>query len=59
RRLVSNSPAIFNMVSVPLIRKKNPLASFATARTMRVFPVPGGQNLRRPRGGLIPMDPKS
>ena len=42
RRLLSLSPASFDMISGPLIRKKNAPVSFATARAMRVFPDPGG-----------------
>mmetsp|Transcript_71722 Transcript_71722/g.232151 ORF Transcript_71722/g.232151 Transcript_71722/m.232151 type:complete len:236 (+) Transcript_71722:1091-1798(+) len=42
RRLASASPAIFDMTSGPLIRKKKAPVSFATARAMSVFPQPGG-----------------
>lgn len=59
RRLDSDSPAIFDMISGPLMRKKKAPVSLATARAMRVFPVPGGPNMRIPRGGLIPIDLKS
>ncbi|KAJ7038817.1 cell division control protein 48, partial [Mycena alexandri] len=54
RRLLSLSPAILLMISRPLM-KKAPV-SLATARAMKVLPVPGGPNIRIPRGGLIPMD---
>ena len=59
RRFVSDSPAIFDMISGPLMRKKKAPVSFATARAMRVLPVPGGPYMRIPRGGLIPIDLKS
>ena len=42
RRLDSASPAIFDMISRPLIMKKKAPVSFATARVLRVFPLPGG-----------------
>ena len=58
-RLLSLSPAILDMISGPLMRKKKAPVSLATARAMRVFPVPGGPNMRIPLGGLIPMDLKS
>lgn len=58
-RLLSDSPAILLMISGPLMRKKKAPVSFATARAMSVFPVPGGPNMRIPRGGLIPIDLKS
>jgi hypothetical protein len=58
-RFDSDSPAILDMISGPLMRKKNAPVSLATARAMRVFPVPGGPNMRIPRGGLIPIDLKS
>mmetsp|Transcript_2596 Transcript_2596/g.7813 ORF Transcript_2596/g.7813 Transcript_2596/m.7813 type:complete len:376 (+) Transcript_2596:1351-2478(+) len=54
RRLPSASPAIFDMISGPLIRKKNAPVSFATARAMSVFPLPGGPYRRIPRGGFTP-----
>ncbi|KAJ7739391.1 cell division control protein 48, partial [Mycena metata] len=56
RRLLSLSPAILLMISRPLMRKKKAPVSLATARALRVLPVPGGPNIRIPRGGLIPMD---
>ena len=56
RRLLSLSPAILLIISGPLIKKKKAPVSFATARAINVFPVPGGPNMRIPRGGLIPMD---
>ena len=37
------------------MRKKNAPVSFATARAMRVFPVPGGPYNNIPRGGLTPI----
>lgn len=36
---------------LPLIRKKKAPVSFATARAIRVFPVPGGPYNKIPRGG--------
>mmetsp|Transcript_41125 Transcript_41125/g.94837 ORF Transcript_41125/g.94837 Transcript_41125/m.94837 type:complete len:265 (-) Transcript_41125:985-1779(-) len=42
RRFDSDSPAIFDMISGPLIRKKKAPVSLATARAMRVLPEPGG-----------------
>mmetsp|Transcript_63071 Transcript_63071/g.167230 ORF Transcript_63071/g.167230 Transcript_63071/m.167230 type:complete len:213 (+) Transcript_63071:802-1440(+) len=42
RRLDSASPAILDMISGPLIKKKKAPVSFATALAMRVFPLPGG-----------------
>mmetsp|Transcript_2268 Transcript_2268/g.3164 ORF Transcript_2268/g.3164 Transcript_2268/m.3164 type:complete len:202 (+) Transcript_2268:1274-1879(+) len=42
RRFDSDSPAIFDMISGPLIKKKKAPVSLATARAMRVFPLPGG-----------------
>ena len=42
RRFDSDSPASLDMISGPLMRKKNAPVSFATARAMRVFPDPGG-----------------
>ena len=40
---------------LPLMRKKKAPVSFATARAIKVFPVPGGPYSKIPRGGLIPM----
>mmetsp|Transcript_25123 Transcript_25123/g.99975 ORF Transcript_25123/g.99975 Transcript_25123/m.99975 type:complete len:306 (+) Transcript_25123:1398-2315(+) len=54
RRFDSDSPAIFDMISGPLMRKKKAPVSFATARAIRVFPDPGGPYRRTPRGGLTP-----
>mmetsp|Transcript_53230 Transcript_53230/g.108607 ORF Transcript_53230/g.108607 Transcript_53230/m.108607 type:complete len:335 (+) Transcript_53230:1019-2023(+) len=54
RRLSSDSPAIFDMISGPLMRKKNAPVSFATARAMSVFPEPGGPYMSMPLGGLMP-----
>mmetsp|Transcript_22874 Transcript_22874/g.71696 ORF Transcript_22874/g.71696 Transcript_22874/m.71696 type:complete len:265 (+) Transcript_22874:316-1110(+) len=42
RRFDSDSPAILDMISGPLIRKKKAPVSLATARAMSVFPEPGG-----------------
>ena len=42
RKLPSDSPAIFDIISGPLIKKKNAPVSFATALAIRVFPQPGG-----------------
>ncbi|OMH82898.1 hypothetical protein AX774_g3613 [Zancudomyces culisetae] len=56
RKFDSDSPAIFDMISGPLIKKKNAPVSFATARAINVFPVPGGPNIKIPLGGLIPID---
>jgi hypothetical protein len=39
----------------PFIRKKNAPVSFATARAISVFPVPGGPYSKIPRGGFTPM----
>mmetsp|Transcript_8308 Transcript_8308/g.23175 ORF Transcript_8308/g.23175 Transcript_8308/m.23175 type:complete len:277 (+) Transcript_8308:5138-5968(+) len=54
RRLDSDSPAILDMISGPLMRKKKAPVSLATARAMRVLPEPGGPYRRTPRGGLTP-----
>ena len=56
RRLDSDSPASFDMISGPLIRKKKAPVSLATARAMSVLPEPGGPKSRMPRGGLTPID---
>mmetsp|Transcript_13821 Transcript_13821/g.28273 ORF Transcript_13821/g.28273 Transcript_13821/m.28273 type:complete len:254 (+) Transcript_13821:1090-1851(+) len=53
-RLLSLSPAILDMISGPLMRKKKAPVSLATARAMRVFPDPGGPYRSTPRGGLTP-----
>lgn len=53
------TPAILLMISGPLIKKKKAPVSLATALAISVLPVPGGPNMRTPRGGLIPMDLKS
>ena len=47
------SPAILDMISGPLIRKKKAAVSLATARAISVL-APGGPCIRIPRGGLIP-----
>ena len=49
RRLDSDSPAIFDITSGPLMRKKNAPVSLATARAMSVLPVPGGPKSNMPR----------
>mmetsp|Transcript_17166 Transcript_17166/g.41906 ORF Transcript_17166/g.41906 Transcript_17166/m.41906 type:complete len:215 (-) Transcript_17166:589-1233(-) len=54
RRLSSDSPAIFDMISGPLMRKKKAPVSLATARAMSVLPEPGGPYISRPLGGLMP-----
>mmetsp|Transcript_5523 Transcript_5523/g.13299 ORF Transcript_5523/g.13299 Transcript_5523/m.13299 type:complete len:319 (+) Transcript_5523:1298-2254(+) len=59
RRLLSDSPAIFDIISGPLIKKKNAPVSLATARAIRVFPDPGGPYSNTPRGGLTPSVLKS
>ena len=50
----SASPAIFDIIYGPLIKKKNAPVSLATALAMRVFPDPGGPYKRTPLGGLTP-----
>mmetsp|Transcript_81049 Transcript_81049/g.238186 ORF Transcript_81049/g.238186 Transcript_81049/m.238186 type:complete len:236 (+) Transcript_81049:1466-2173(+) len=42
RRFASASPAIFDMTSGPLMRKKKAPVSLATARAISVLPLPGG-----------------
>ena len=59
RRFDSDSPAIFDMISGPLMRKKNAPVSFATARAMSVLPLPGGPYKSTPRGGFTPSVLKS
>lgn len=41
-RFPSAYPAIFDIISGPLMRKKKAPVSLATALAMRVFPEPGG-----------------
>lgn len=53
-RLPSASPAIFDMISGPLIKKKNAPVSFATALAIKVFPDPGGPYNKTTLGGLTP-----
>jgi len=53
RSLYSDSPANMLMISGPLIRKKHEAASLATARAIRVLPVPGGPYSRIPHGGCM------
>ena len=50
----SDSPANLDIISGPLMRKKNAPVSLATALARRVLPVPGGPNMRIPRGGFTP-----
>jgi len=59
RKFDSDSPANLDMISGPLIKKKNAPVSLATALAISVFPDPGGPNIRMPRGGFTPMDLKS
>mmetsp|Transcript_34392 Transcript_34392/g.110519 ORF Transcript_34392/g.110519 Transcript_34392/m.110519 type:complete len:277 (-) Transcript_34392:715-1545(-) len=54
RRFDSDSPAIFDMISGPFMRKKKAPVSLATARAIRVFPEPGGPYSKTPLGGLTP-----
>mmetsp|Transcript_7557 Transcript_7557/g.19340 ORF Transcript_7557/g.19340 Transcript_7557/m.19340 type:complete len:265 (+) Transcript_7557:1006-1800(+) len=42
RRLLSDSPAILDMISGPLMQKKKAPVSFAQARAIMVLPEPGG-----------------
>ena len=49
-KLLSDSPANLLMISGPLIRKKNAPVSLATARAIKVLPVPGGPYNRIPEG---------
>merc|ERR1719275_277722 len=51
-RLLSLSPASLLMISGPLMRKKKAPVSFATARAIRVLPVPGGPKSRMPQWKL-------
>lgn len=53
-KLPSASPAIFDMISGPLIKKKKAPVSLATALAMSVLPVPGGPNRSTPLGGFTP-----
>ena len=39
----------------PLIRKKKAPVSLATARAIKVLPVPGGPNSKIPLGGFTPI----
>mmetsp|Transcript_16541 Transcript_16541/g.32964 ORF Transcript_16541/g.32964 Transcript_16541/m.32964 type:complete len:306 (-) Transcript_16541:610-1527(-) len=54
RRFDSDSPAILDMISGPLMRKKKAPVSLATALAMRVLPDPGGPYRSTPRGGFTP-----
>ena len=53
-RFPSASPAIFDIISGPLIKKKNAPVSFATALAIKVLPEPGGPYNNTPLGGLTP-----
>ena len=54
-KLDSDSPAIFDMTSGPLIKKKKAPVSLATALAIKILPVPGGPYIKTPLGGLIPI----
>mmetsp|Transcript_5983 Transcript_5983/g.8719 ORF Transcript_5983/g.8719 Transcript_5983/m.8719 type:complete len:307 (-) Transcript_5983:554-1474(-) len=54
-RFASDSPANFDMISGPLIKKKNAPVSFAVALAINVFPDPGGPYINIPLGGFIPI----
>lgn len=58
-RFPSAYPAIFDIISGPLIRKKNAPVSFATALAISVFPEPGGPYKSTPLGGFTPSVLKS
>lgn len=49
-RLLSDSPASFDMISGPLIRKKNAPVSFATALAIKVLPMPEYSSQSETRG---------
>lgn len=53
-KLPSASPAIFDIISGPLIKKKNAPVSLATALAINVLPDPGGPYNNTPLGGLTP-----
>ena len=53
-RFPSASPAILDIISGPLIKKKNAPVSLATARAINVFPDPGGPYNNTPLGGFTP-----
>jgi len=53
-KLDSASPAILDIISGPLIKKKKAPVSLATALAIRVFPEPGGPYSKTPLGGLTP-----
>ncbi len=53
-RFPSASPAILDIISGPLIKKKKAPVQLATALAIRVFPDPGGPQSKTPRGGLTP-----
>lgn len=50
-RFSSASPAILDMISGPLRRKKKAPVSLAMAFAMRVLPEPGGPKIKTPFGG--------
>lgn len=50
----SASPAILDIISGPLIKKKKAPVSLATALAIKVFPDPGGPYSNTPLGGLTP-----
>ncbi len=58
-RFPSASPAIFDMIYGPLIKKKNAPVSLATALAINVFPDPGGPYNKTPLGGFTPKVLKS
>ena len=49
----SLSPAILLIISGPLIKKKKAPVSFATEQAIKVFPVPGGPNMRMPHDASL------
>ena len=58
-KLPSASPAILDIISGPLIKKKNAPVSLATARAISVLPDPGGPYKSTPLGGFTPKVLKS
>ena len=53
-RFPSASPAIFDIISGPFIKKKKAPVSLAIALANKVLPLPGGPYNKTPLGGLIP-----
>ena len=53
-RLDSLSPAILDIISGPLIKKKKEPVSLAHAFAISVLPEPGGPNNNTPFGGFTP-----